>query len=209
MIFYTLHSRRLRSVESHICQNRADMGHPSLVTGRERQVCEKSRLEPLQAMWHDFSAQSSWLGLAWSDDFRGKAFAGGDGSSTQFGREVLAIPGGAIWGGRADAAVVKSRLLRALRMLFFALPFSSALRVSSTEPQRRPMPPGKRRQTRCRAHIPICLRNKAAPDYQCKHPRRSGKLWTPLCAQCATPASSIAPLNLEILVCHGCSPFSY
>src|SRR5580704_2468766 len=69
------------------------------------------------------------------------------------------------------------------------------------------MLPGKRRRTRCRAHIPICLRNKAAPDYQCKHQRRSGKLWTPLCAQCATPASSIAPLNLEILVCPWLFPF--
>jgi hypothetical protein len=25
-------------VESHICQNRADMGHPSFVTDRERQL---------------------------------------------------------------------------------------------------------------------------------------------------------------------------
>ena len=32
-------------MESHICQNRADMGHPSFVTGKEKQVCEKSRLE--------------------------------------------------------------------------------------------------------------------------------------------------------------------
>jgi hypothetical protein len=44
MMIYTLYSQRLRSVESHICQNRADMGHPSFVTGRERPVCEKSRL---------------------------------------------------------------------------------------------------------------------------------------------------------------------
>ena len=36
MIIYTLYSQRSRSVESHICQNRADMGHPSFVTGRER-----------------------------------------------------------------------------------------------------------------------------------------------------------------------------
>jgi hypothetical protein len=33
MIIYTLHNQRSMSVESHICQNRADMGHPSFVTG--------------------------------------------------------------------------------------------------------------------------------------------------------------------------------
>ena len=40
----TVNSQRSRSVNSHICQNRADMGHPSFVTRRERQVCEKSGL---------------------------------------------------------------------------------------------------------------------------------------------------------------------
>jgi len=35
VIIYTLYSQRSRSVESHICQNRADMGHPSFVTGTE------------------------------------------------------------------------------------------------------------------------------------------------------------------------------
>ena len=38
MIIYTINSQRPRSAESHICQNRADMGHPSFVTGTERQV---------------------------------------------------------------------------------------------------------------------------------------------------------------------------
>ena len=32
MIIYAVYSQRLRSVESHICQNRADMGHPSFGT---------------------------------------------------------------------------------------------------------------------------------------------------------------------------------
>ncbi len=31
---YTLHSQGLRFVESHICQNRADMGHPGFVADR-------------------------------------------------------------------------------------------------------------------------------------------------------------------------------
>jgi hypothetical protein len=44
MVIYALYTQGPRSVESHICQNRADMGHPSFVTGRERPVCEKSRL---------------------------------------------------------------------------------------------------------------------------------------------------------------------
>ena len=38
-------SCRSSAVESHIFQNRADIGHPSFVTGRERKVCEKSRLK--------------------------------------------------------------------------------------------------------------------------------------------------------------------
>ena len=32
MVIYTLHTQGPRFVESHICQNRADMGHPSFVT---------------------------------------------------------------------------------------------------------------------------------------------------------------------------------
>jgi hypothetical protein len=32
MVIYTLHTQGPRFVESHICQNRADMGHPSSVT---------------------------------------------------------------------------------------------------------------------------------------------------------------------------------
>ncbi len=40
----SVRSQGSRSAESHICQNRADMGHPSFATRRERQVCEKSRL---------------------------------------------------------------------------------------------------------------------------------------------------------------------
>jgi hypothetical protein len=32
IVIYTLYSQGPRFVESHICQNRADMGHPSLVT---------------------------------------------------------------------------------------------------------------------------------------------------------------------------------
>ncbi len=31
MVIYTLHTQGPRFVESHICQNRADMGHPSSV----------------------------------------------------------------------------------------------------------------------------------------------------------------------------------
>ena len=31
MVIYTLHTQGPRFVESHICQNRADMGHPSFV----------------------------------------------------------------------------------------------------------------------------------------------------------------------------------
>ena len=31
MAIYALHSQGLRLVESHICQNRADMGHPGFV----------------------------------------------------------------------------------------------------------------------------------------------------------------------------------
>jgi hypothetical protein len=38
MIIYTLYSQRSRSVDSHICQNRADMGHPSFVTP-QREEC--------------------------------------------------------------------------------------------------------------------------------------------------------------------------
>ena len=50
---YTLRRQGLRFVESHICQNRADMGHPSFVTDRDlttgrdsltRGVCEKCGL---------------------------------------------------------------------------------------------------------------------------------------------------------------------
>jgi hypothetical protein len=37
-------SCRSSAVESHSSQNRAWMGHPSFVTGREREVCEKFRL---------------------------------------------------------------------------------------------------------------------------------------------------------------------
>jgi len=32
MVICTLHTQEPRFVESHICQNRADMGHPSFVT---------------------------------------------------------------------------------------------------------------------------------------------------------------------------------
>jgi len=32
MVIYTLYTQGPKSVESHICQNRADMGHPSFVT---------------------------------------------------------------------------------------------------------------------------------------------------------------------------------
>jgi hypothetical protein len=32
MVIYTLYTQGRRFVESHICQNRADMGHPSFVT---------------------------------------------------------------------------------------------------------------------------------------------------------------------------------
>jgi hypothetical protein len=32
MVIYTSHTQGPRFVESHICQNRADMGHPSSVT---------------------------------------------------------------------------------------------------------------------------------------------------------------------------------
>jgi hypothetical protein len=32
MVIYTLYTQGPRFVESHICQNRADMGHPSFVT---------------------------------------------------------------------------------------------------------------------------------------------------------------------------------
>ena len=32
MVIYTLQTQGPRFVESHICQNRADMGHPSFVT---------------------------------------------------------------------------------------------------------------------------------------------------------------------------------
>ncbi len=39
---YTLHIQGLRFAESHICQNRADMGHPGFVADR---APEKSRLE--------------------------------------------------------------------------------------------------------------------------------------------------------------------
>jgi hypothetical protein len=34
MVIYTLYTQGLRFVESHICQNRADMGHPSFVKDR-------------------------------------------------------------------------------------------------------------------------------------------------------------------------------
>jgi hypothetical protein len=48
MMICALYGQWSRSVESHICQNRADMGHPSFVTGRERSVrnsgsCEETR----------------------------------------------------------------------------------------------------------------------------------------------------------------------
>ena len=42
MAIYALHSQGLRFVESHICQNRADMGHPGFVADR---APEKSRLK--------------------------------------------------------------------------------------------------------------------------------------------------------------------
>jgi hypothetical protein len=32
MVICTLHTQEPRFVESHICQNRADVGHPSFVT---------------------------------------------------------------------------------------------------------------------------------------------------------------------------------
>ena len=34
MVIYTLYTQGPKFVESHICQNRADMGHPSFVTDR-------------------------------------------------------------------------------------------------------------------------------------------------------------------------------
>ena len=34
MVIYTLNTQGPRFAESHICQNRADMGHPSFVTER-------------------------------------------------------------------------------------------------------------------------------------------------------------------------------
>jgi hypothetical protein len=34
MAIYALHSQGLKFVESHICQNRADMGHPGSVADR-------------------------------------------------------------------------------------------------------------------------------------------------------------------------------
>ncbi len=46
MAIDTLHSQGLRFVESHICQNRADMGHPGFVADR---APEKSRLMMKQA----------------------------------------------------------------------------------------------------------------------------------------------------------------
>jgi hypothetical protein len=47
MIICTMHNQWSGSAESHICQNRADMGHPSFVTDTERRLCEKSRLVAL------------------------------------------------------------------------------------------------------------------------------------------------------------------
>ncbi len=44
MAIYGLHSQGLRFAESHICQNRADMGHPGLVADR---APEKARLVPV------------------------------------------------------------------------------------------------------------------------------------------------------------------
>ncbi len=42
MFIYTLHTQGPRLVESHICQNRADMGHPSFVM---EQAVRNARLE--------------------------------------------------------------------------------------------------------------------------------------------------------------------
>jgi hypothetical protein len=52
MVIYILYAQGPRFVESHICQNRADMGHPSFVTDRDlttgpsfsQGVCEKCGL---------------------------------------------------------------------------------------------------------------------------------------------------------------------
>ena len=41
MFIYTLHTQRRKFVESHICQNQADMGHPSFV--REQAVRNADR----------------------------------------------------------------------------------------------------------------------------------------------------------------------
>ena len=50
MVIYNLHTQGPRFVESHICQNRADMGHPSFVTQEAVGLIwveHPSRTEPL------------------------------------------------------------------------------------------------------------------------------------------------------------------
>jgi hypothetical protein len=40
----TLHTQEPRFVESHICQNRADMGHPSVVTDSEAKAVKRAAI---------------------------------------------------------------------------------------------------------------------------------------------------------------------
>src|ERR1700732_1479598 len=48
MVICTLHTQEPRFVESHICQNRADVGHPSFVTGQAvRNAAQKRGRLPL------------------------------------------------------------------------------------------------------------------------------------------------------------------
>jgi len=44
VVIYTLHTQGQRFVESHICPNRADMGHPSFVT--EQAVRNAGQVDP-------------------------------------------------------------------------------------------------------------------------------------------------------------------
>ncbi len=39
MVSYTVRTQGAKFVESHICQNRADMGHPSFVTDQAVRNC--------------------------------------------------------------------------------------------------------------------------------------------------------------------------
>jgi hypothetical protein len=43
MVIYTLYTLGPRFVESHICQNRADMGHPSFVTDQAVRIASDIR----------------------------------------------------------------------------------------------------------------------------------------------------------------------